>query len=100
SSLPRDANGRAYIDAATVNKAGEVQLVQGLGAELRTGQHRLSISVADTETGTQNTAGAAGVAAPVAQDQEVNLPGIGVITVEANRSYLLFTMLTLLLIAG
>jgi len=100
NSLPRDANGRAYIDAATVNKAGEVQLVQGLGAELRTGQHRLSISVADTETGTQNTAGAAGVAAPVAQDQEVNLPGIGIITVEANRSYLLFTMLTVLLIAG
>src|SRR5436189_240714 len=84
SSLPRDANGRAYIDASTAGQAGEIQLMRSVGTELRTGQHHLSIRVDTTESGASSDSGAAGMAAPVPQNQATDLPGIGAITVEAN----------------
>ena len=100
SSLPRDANGRAYIDASTAGQAGEIQLMRSVGTELRTGQHHLSIRVDTTESGASSDSGAAGMAAPVPQNQATDLPGIGAITVEANRSYVFFIILTSLLVAA
>jgi hypothetical protein len=107
SDLPRDASGQAFFqgpgigDRGSGNASGpipEVQVVRGLMSELRTGVHTLRISVVKTEEATQGRSGA-GIAAPVPQPQLAHLPGIGVITVEARRSYAFFAIATLLLVA-
>ena len=101
ASLPRDGEGRAYIDLPFGGQASEAQVVRNLGVEFRTGQHRLRISAAPTEpVGDPTGAGGGGVASPDIQPEAPNLPGIATIRVEANRSYLLFTLLTGLLLAG
>ena len=93
-----------YYDRRDLVYAGAVRA--GLSSEFRTGVHTLGISVVKTEDDTQGRkstdtgTGGAGVSAPVPQPQLTNLPGIGAITVEARRSYVLFTLLTLLLVAG
>jgi hypothetical protein len=95
--LPRDSNGQAYIDATAGDKIAEVALVRGINAEMRTGQHLLQIKVLANPAGGAASPGG-GVYAPVVQRPD--LPGIGTITVESHRSYILFTLLTLLLVAA
>src|SRR5207249_2326406 len=94
--------GRAYLPMPPGNKPIEVAVVQGLGAAFRTGQHTLQISVAKREAGagTQGEMPGARMAAPIPQTQQLDLPGIGAVKVEARRSYVLFAIMTLLLIAG
>lgn len=95
--LPRDVSGAAYIDVPSVGKPIEVLVAQGLDAELRTAQHTLTINVTNNPAGEQSNLGGR-TYAPV--EQRPNLPAIGVITVEAHRSYILFGLLTLALLAG
>lgn len=97
-SLPRDSKGQAYIELPANGQATEVKVVSGLAAEFPTGKHRLNVSVAPTGVGATN--GRSGVAAPSPQHEAANLPGIGGIRVEANRSYVLFTIISVLLLAG
>jgi len=92
--LPRDSSGRAYIQAT---EAQPVTLVRGLGEQFATGRHTLQISVG----GRAESEGASGggvVFSPLPQG--TNLPGIGKVTVEARRSYLLFGVTTALLLVG
>ncbi len=92
--LPRDSAGRAYIQAT---EAQPVTLVRGLGEQFATGRHTLQISVG----GRAESEGASGggvVFSPLPQG--TNLPGIGKVTIEARRSYLLFGVTTALLVAG
>jgi hypothetical protein len=96
ADLPRDASGAAYIDVPSVGKPTEVVLARGINSQLRTGQHTLTITVANDPTSDENTAGGR-TYSPVVQRPD--LPGIGVITVEAHRSYVVFALLTLVLIA-
>jgi hypothetical protein len=104
--LPRDASGQAYIDIPAGGQATQVQVVRGLASEFHTAVHTLTIRVVKTDDTTQGvggkdaTTGGTGVSSPVPQAQLANLPGIGAITVEARRSYVLFTLLTVLLVAG
>jgi hypothetical protein len=56
------------------------------------------VSVVPSE-GEQTQVGA-GLASPSLQAQSPNLPGIATVSVEANRSYLLFTLMTALLVIG
>jgi polysaccharide biosynthesis protein PslG len=98
--LPRDEHGRAYIDLPANGQATDVRVVSGLGAELPTGRHTLRISVSALEPDSQTLVGAGHVAAPLPVSQGLDLPGIGTVTVEARRSYLFFTVITLLLVAG
>lgn len=84
--LPRDASGQAYVEVDANAQATQVMLARGLGAQFATGRHTLQIRVDDS--GKKNAQGGGAVFAPLAQ--RANLPGIGTITVEANRSYLLF----------
>jgi hypothetical protein len=99
SDLPRDNSGQAYIDVPGSGQATEVTVVRGLGASFRTGQHTLQIRV-EQDAGAQasKTEKVAGLQAPAQQD--VGLPGIGVLTVEAHSSYLLFIAIALVLLAS
>ncbi|MDQ6695534.1 MAG: hypothetical protein M3014_14150 [Chloroflexota bacterium] len=92
--LPRDSKGNAYI-GATPAGATQVTLARGLGAEFRIGSHTLQIR-ADREN--NPVAGGGGTYAPEAPS--VRLPGIGPVTIEARRSYLLMGALTFLLLGG
>lgn len=106
SELPRDDAGRAYImtsmeaqgfEQGIVLMFGEVTLVRGLGEQFATGKHTLQIRVEGGEA-TGGLEGGGRVFAPMLQ--ATNLPGIGKVTVEANRSYLLFGVTTVLLVVG
>jgi hypothetical protein len=99
NSLPRDGQGRAYINLPGNGQATEVKVVSGIGTELPTGKHTLTISVLPAAGG-QTKAGAGHVASPPLQSQEPNLPGIAAVEIAANRSYFLFGLLTFLLLAG
>jgi hypothetical protein len=94
--LPRDASGRAYIEMDPNGQATEVTLVRGLGAQFATGRHTLEISVDDSDK--EGGQGGGGVFAPLTQ--RANLPGIGTVKVEANRSYILFWGVAAGLLAG
>ncbi len=100
--LPRDSTGRAYIAAPASGQITQVTVVRSLDAELRTGTHTLQITVVAGSGGAKSANGSLAIAshtfAPL--QQQLDLPGIGAITVEARRSYVLFTALTLLLLAG
>ncbi|MBF6612528.1 MAG: cellulase family glycosylhydrolase [Chloroflexi bacterium] len=95
--LPRDSRKQAYIQAPTGGQASEITVARGLNAEFRTGLHTLRIRV-DNDPQAVGSARASGVFAPDAQS--IAMPGIGAITVEAKRSYVLFAVTLLLLIAG
>jgi hypothetical protein len=95
--LPRDASGAAYIDIPSVGSPLEVVLAQGINSEFRTGQHTLTINVISDSSGQRISTGGR-TYAPVVQ--RPNLPGIGAFIVEANRSYYIFALLTLALLAG
>jgi hypothetical protein len=95
--LPRDANGQAYIDVPVGDKSATVTLSRGINPEMRTGLHLLEIKIMSNPAGMQPVMGGR-IYSPVVQRPD--LPGIGTITVEAHRSYILFTLLTLLLIAA
>ncbi len=97
SELPRDAIGAAYIDVPSVGKPTDVVLARGLNSELHTGQHTLTIKVAANPAGEQDVISGR-TYAPVVQRPD--LPGIGILTVQANRSYIVFGLLTLVLLAG
>jgi hypothetical protein len=108
SGLQRDDKGRAYIDLPVGGQATEVTVVHRLGAEFRTSQHELRITAGqmqksgqdqEAEQGMVNTR-VAGVAAPLADDSSVSLPGIAVLAVEVHRSYLFYTLMTLLLVVA
>jgi hypothetical protein len=96
SELPRDTSGRAYIEVDPNGQAREVTLVRGLGAQFATGKHTLEISVDGSDT--ENGQGGGGVFSPLTQ--RANLPGIGTVKVEANRSYILFWSVAAGLLAG
>ncbi len=99
SDLPRDANGDAYIQVPAVAAPTNIVVAKGVNAEFQTGQHTLQIRVAPNPTDPQNIIGMGGRNyAPLVQSP--NLPGIGVLTVEAHRSYILFALLTLALIVA
>lgn len=99
SDLPRDANGDAYIQVSAMAAPTNVVVANGVNAEFQTGQHTLQIRVAPNPTDPQNITGLGGRNyAPLVQSP--NLPGIGVLTVEAHRSYILFALLTLALIVA
>jgi hypothetical protein len=102
SSLPRDTQGRAYIDLPSGADTTEVTVVSGLGAQGRTGQHELRITAGSVPGEVPDIQGLSGgrLSAPLPEDRPVALPGIALLTVEANRSYLLFGFLTLVLAAG
>jgi hypothetical protein len=102
STLPRDPVGHAYIDLPPGAGPTEVTVVSGLGAQWRTGQHELRITAVSLEGNTPANQGrsGSGLAAPLPEDKLVALPGIALLTVEVNRSYLLFAFLTMVLIAG
>jgi len=95
--LPRDASGQAYIDVQAGDKSTTVVLAHGLNPEMRTSQHSLEITVAGNPSGEQSGLGGRAYAPAV---QRPDLPGIGTITVESHRSYILFTVLTVLLLAA
>jgi hypothetical protein len=98
SDLPRDASGNSYIDVPAVGAPLNLVVAKGINAEFQTGQHTLGIRVAANPAGVQPPLGGRTYAPLV---QSPNLPGIGLITVEAHRSYILFALLTLaLLLAG
>ncbi|MEO8285376.1 MAG: hypothetical protein ABI670_02950 [Chloroflexota bacterium] len=97
SDLPRDVTGQAYIDVPAQGKPVEVVISRGINTEVRTGQHMLEIKVAANPAGVQPSMGG-GTYAPVVQRPD--LPGIGIITIESHRSYLLFAFFTLALAAA
>lgn len=99
--LPRDQFGRAYIDLSTEGQASDVVVVRGLGDQFRAGRHVLQIRV-DGEQPEDNTESmGGGVFAPASQQSpQVDLPAIGAITVGANRSYLLFAIVEIMLLVG
>jgi hypothetical protein len=98
--LPRDENGAPYIAAPEAGPPTEVTVAHGLNAETRTAQHTLEITVGPGPTQALPEGGKLGgrTFAPAVQQPE--LPGIGTVTVEVHRSYLLFVLLTLVLLAG
>ncbi len=97
--LPRDEAGNAYIEVPGGGQATEVTVVRGLGASFRTGQHTLRIRVGhDESAGAGPAEKVAGLHAPARQ--YVNLPGIGVVTVEVRSSYWLFLAVALFLLAS
>jgi hypothetical protein len=98
--LPRDETGAPYINAPSGGEPAEVTIARGLNAETRTGRHILVITVGPSPTQAEPEATRLGgrTFAPVVQ--QPNVPGIGTIKVEVHRSYLLFLLLTLVLIAG
>lgn len=98
--LPRDETGAAYMVASAGGEPAEVTVAHGLNAETRTGRHTLEITVVAGPAQVQPEGGKLGgrTFAPVVQ--QPNLPGIGTIKVEVHRSYLLFLLLTLALLAG
>lgn len=96
-SIPRDANGDAYLAPSLGSKATEVTIAQGLGAEFRTRQHVLQIQAVDTSAPGNKQAGGADFAPPA---QALPLPGIAGVQVAAQRSYWLFALLTAALLAG
>lgn len=98
--LPRDEAGRAYIDLPAGGEIAEVTLARGLNAETRTAQHTLEITVGASPTQVQPEGAKMGGRTYAPAVQQPNLPGIGTIKVEVHRSYLLFLLLTLALIAG
>lgn len=100
SDLPRDDTGLPYIEIPSGAGMAEVTVARGLNAETRTGQHTLEITVGAGSAQTQPEGSRMGgrVFAPAVQ--QPNLPGIGTIKVEVHRSYLLFLLLTLALLAG
>ena len=97
TALPRDVAGNAYINALPVDAPVVVTVTSALGDQLRVGQHTLQIRVAadPSDPGDESMGGR--VFAPSAQS--IDLPGIAAITIEAHRSYLLFGLLTFLLLA-
>ena len=95
--LQRDASGEAYIHVPSVGAPLDVIVAKGINAEFQTGQHTLEIKVAPNPADPQNILGGRTFAPLV---QSPNLPGIGLITVEAHRSYILFSLLTLALIVA
>lgn len=95
SELPRDASGAAYIDVPSVGAPLDVIVAKGVNAEFQTGQHTLEIRVAANPADVQPVLGGRTYAPLV---QSPNLPGIGLITVGAHRSYILFALLSLALI--
>jgi hypothetical protein len=97
SDLPRDASGAAYIDVPSVGKPAEIVIARGINSEFRTGQHTLTINVTSDPSGDRVPMGGR-TYAPVVQRPD--LPAIGAITVSANRSYIVFSLLTLGLLAG
>lgn len=97
NALPRDASGAAYIDIPAVSKATEVVIARSINSELKTSQHTLTINVTSNPTGAQPSFGGR-TYAPVMQRPD--LPGIGAFTVKANRSYIVFALLTLGLLIG
>ena len=99
-NLQRDDMGHAYFELPANGQATEVTVVHNLGSEFRTGEHKLRITVSKVAEKAVGEQGAGHVAAPMPEEQRVNLPGIASFTVEAQRSYVLFTITTLLLLAG
>jgi hypothetical protein len=97
SDLPRDASGAAYIDIPSVGQPTEIVLAHGINSELRTGRHTLTINVIADPSSKRLSSGGRTYAPLV---QRPDLPGIGAISVEANRSYFIFGLLTLVLLAG
>ena len=98
--LPRDEVGLPYIDVPAGGEIAEVTVARGLNAETRTGQHTLEMTVGAGPTQAQPEAVKMGGRTFAPAVQQPNLPGIGTIKVEVHRSYLLFLLLTLALIAG
>jgi polysaccharide biosynthesis protein PslG len=97
SDLPRDDAGAAYIDIPSVGRPTEIVLARGINSEFRTGRHTLTITAAADPTGQQGRGGGR-TYAPVVQRPD--LPGIGAISIGASRSYIIFGLLTLALLAG
>ncbi len=96
--LPRDENGRAYIPVPQGGQITQVTLVRGLDSQIRTGRHTLQISVEALDgSGDRQSAGGR-IFAPT--PRLTGLPGIGTVTVEVNRSYALFILMTLALPVG
>jgi hypothetical protein len=93
--LHRDTNGQAYIDVPTGGNPRQVTVAMGLNSEMPTGQHTLEINVAANPPGGQAQPGLH-TFSPLAQQPD--LPGIGIITVQAHRSYIVFALFTLLLL--
>ena len=100
SGLSRDQSGRAYIELPAGGQPTEVTVVRGLGSEFRTAEHELTITAGQADVPKSERKGTTGMAAPLPDARPVDLPGIGTITVQANRSYLLFAVITLLLALG
>lgn len=102
SELQRDDKGRAYIDLPTGAQTTEVTVAHGLGAESRTSQHELRITAGRLQKSSEESEQGmvSHIAAPLPEDTPVDVPGIGVVTIGARRSYLLFTLMTVLLVAG
>jgi hypothetical protein len=96
--LPRDEQGRAYIDTPVNGQATEVVLVRNLGSQFRTGRHTLQIRVETVSEQTDKQAMGGRIYAPA--PQVANLPGVGTVTVEVNRSYLLFGAVTVAVLAS
>ncbi len=97
SDLHRDANGQAYIDVPAGGNPTQVTVARGINSEMPTGQHTLEIKVAANPAGGQPQPGLH-TFSPVAQQPD--LPGIGITTVQAHRSYIVFALLTLLLLSA
>jgi polysaccharide biosynthesis protein PslG len=96
--LPMDATGAAYIDVPAGGQVTNVVVADRINPELRTGKHVLEITVAAAPEASNRPAAGGRTYAPVVQRPD--LPGIGIITVEVHRSYVLFALLTLALLAG
>ena len=88
SSLPRDEQGRAYIDTGSAQPS-EVIIAERLGEQFSTGRHVAQIRVDATDSAGQGSTGG-GNRVYTPKKQRLDLPGISAVLVEANRSYLLF----------
>lgn len=99
-NLLRDEQRQAYIEVPTAGQATEVTLVSGLGSQFRTTLHTLQIRIGPNPAanGEARLHGGGGLYAPL--EQHIDLPGIGVMTVEAHSSYMLLAALSLIVLAG
>jgi hypothetical protein len=93
--LPRDANGQAYIDVPVGGNPVQVVVARDIGTQTPTAQHLLEITVAANPSGAEPQVGGQ-IYSPVVQAPD--LPGIGIISVQAHRSYGLFAVLALLIV--
>lgn len=95
--LPRDAKGNVYLPLPEGREPLNIPIAAGLGDQLRVGRHLLQIQAQASSLDSGQQSSGAPLLAP--QAERFDLPGIGAVTVEARRSYTLFSILTLLLLA-